>query len=252
MLSIIFSSRIKDNPDGNIKRFLDSLVDCGGNQDNVEVILKFDEDDDQVPPKTFFDNYPFNIKVHQWSRGEGRHSIHLDHFYLFAQHNPRSKFVMLGSDDFTFNRFGFIDDILSIEDEFAFVGYARPRMELYAPNWKEERVMNVWKHNEGVSLPCMSTRTLEVLQNWGWQSNGDNWVTLLVILMYANYQMDLWKSVIPFYVRNPTDGTSSYKPCFNNMEIGGNKNPQNEYYFDLVAQQAHNLYLNIKEKQNVS
>ena len=249
MLSIIFSSRVKDNPDENIKGFLDSLYDCGGNKDNVEIILKYDDDDDEKPPQSFFDSYPFNIKVHQWSRGEGRHGIHLDKFYLFAQHDPKARFIMAGSDDFTFNRYGFIDDILSIDDEYAFIGYARPRMELYAPNWRDERVMNIWKHNEGVSLPCMTTKTLEVLQNWSWQSGEDNWSTLLVILMYANYGMDLWKTIPSFYFRNPTDGTSQYSEGFNNMEMGGNRNPKNPYYFDLVIQQAHNLYLNIKEAQ---
>jgi len=249
MLTILFCSRVKGNPDGNIKRFLDSLVDCGATKDNCEVILKYDDDDDLRPSAELFASYPFNIKVHVWSRGEGRHSIHTDHFYLFTRHDPNSKFVMLGSDDFTFTRKGFIDDILGIDKEFTFVGYARPQMEVYAPHWREPWCMNVWKHNEGVSLPCMSTRTLEVLQNYGWQSNGDNWVTLICILLYANYNIDLWSTVAPFYIRNPTDGASSYKPCFNDMEIGGNKNSLNPYYFDLVSQQVKNLYLNMKEKE---
>lgn len=248
MLSIIFCSRVKDNPDGDIKRFLNSLVLCGATKENCEVILKYDDDDDLKPSEEFFNSFPLNIKVFQWSRGEGRHSIHTDHFYLFSQHDPRSKFVILGSDDFTFTRAGFIDDILNVDDEFAFVGYARPRVEQYAEHWMKEQYMNVWKHNEGVSLPCMSTRTLEVLQNYGWQSNGDNWVTLICILLYANYKVDLWHTVTPFYTRNPTDGTSAYSPSFNNMEIGGDKNPENGYYFKLVTQQVKNLYLNMKDQ----
>ena len=249
MLTILFCSRVKDNPDGNIKRFLDSLVDSGGTQDNCEVILKYDTDDDLRPDPEFFASYPFNIKVFTWSRGEGRHSIHTDHFYLFSKHDPKSKFVMLGSDDFTFNRKGFIEDILEIDEEFAFVGYARPRVEIYAPHWRDPQYIDVWKHNEGVSLPCMSTRTLEVLQNYGWQSNGDNWVTLICILLYTNYKIDIWTTIDPFYIRNPTDGASSYRPCFNDMEIGGSKNPINTYYFDLVNQQTKNLYLNIVEEK---
>lgn len=245
MLSIIFCSRVKGNPDGNIKRFLDSLIDCGATKENCEIIIKYDDDDDLKPNNSFFEQYPINIKIYQWSRGEGRHSIHTDHFYLFTQHDPKSRFVMLGSDDFTFNRFGFIDDILSINDEFAFIGYTRPRMEFYAPHWKEEWCMNIWKHNEGVSLPCMTTRTLEVLQNYGWQSNADNWVTLINILMYTYYGIDLWKNIFPFYVRNPTEGNSGYTDSFNDMEMDGSKNVKNKYYFDLVSQQVKNLYLNI-------
>ena len=48
-----------------------------------------------------------------------------------------------------------------------------------------------------------------------------------------------------FFSRNPTDGTSGFGKSYNNMEMDGNKNPSNTYYYDLVQQQAKNLYLNI-------
>ena len=84
-----------------------------------------------------------------------------------------------------------------------------------------------------------------MLQNYGWQCNGDNWKTLLHILMYEKYGMDLWKTVPAFFSRNPTDGASGYGESYNNMEMDGSKNPANSYYFTLVEQQAKNLYLNI-------
>lgn len=245
MLTILFCSRVSGNPDGNIENFLDSLVLCGATRENCEVLIKYDSDDNLRPDPSFFKKYDINIRIFVWSRGEGRHSIHTDHFYLFSQHNPKTTFVMLGSDDFTFTRKNFIDDILSIKDTYAFVGYARPRVELYAPHWMHPSYIDVWKHNEGVSLPCMSVRTLECLQNYGWQSNADNWVTLLCILLYANHGLDLWHTISPFYTRNITSGTSGYSPSFNNMEIDGSKNTSHYYYYNLVAQQAKNIFLNI-------
>lgn len=245
MLSIILTSRVKGNKDSNMDKLLSSLQDCGGNQENCEVLVKYDTDDDQQPDISYFDKFPFKVKKFVWSRGEGRHGFHLDHFYLFSQRNLNSRFVLLCADDFTFIKKGFIDDILNIQDEYCFVGPRRPRVELYANKWKVPQIMEVWKHNEGVSLPCFSTRMIEVLQNYGWQCNADNWKTLLHILMYEKYNLDLWKTVPNFFIRNPTDGTSGYGHSYNNMEMDGSKNPENEYYYALVEQQAKNIYLNI-------
>ena len=245
MITLILTSRVKDNSDSDMDNLLTSLQDCGGNETNCEVLIKYDTDDDEAHTEEYFSKFPFKVKKFVWNRGEGRHGFHLDHFYLFSQRNRESKFVLLCADDFTFTRTGFIDDILSIEDEYCFVGPRRPRVELYKNQWRLPHVMEVWKHNEGVSLPCVSARCIEVLQNYGWQCNGDNWITLLQIMMFESYNVDMWKTVESFYTRNPTDGASGYGTSYNNMEMDGSKNPQNTYYYDLVAQQAKNLYLNI-------
>ena len=245
MLTVILTSRVKDNKDSNMENLLSSLQKCGADKNNCEILVKYDSDDDMQPPESYFSKFPFVVKKFVWNRGEGRHGFHLDHFYLFSQRNLKSRFILLCADDFTFTKEGFIEDILSIKDEYCFVGPRRPRVELYKNNWRDPRMMEVWKHNEGVSLPCFSVRCIEVLQNFGWQCNGDNWKTLLQILMYEKYNLDLWKTIPSFFTRNPTDGTSGYGETYNNMEMDGDKNPKNEYYYTLVEQQAKNLYLNI-------
>jgi len=251
MLTIILTSRVAGNRDSNIKLLLDSLVFCGGNRQNCEVIVKYDDDDDEIPDATFFGSYPFNIKQFIWSRGEGRHGFHLDHFYLFAQRNLESTFVLLCADDFTFTRPGFIEDIISIKKDYCFVGPNRPRVELYAGNWHKHECMEIWKHNEGVSLPCFSTRCIEVLQNYGWQCNADNWQTLLTILLHEQFSVDIWKIIPAFFTRNKSDGMSGYSKTYNNMEIDGSRNAKNEYYYRLVYQQAKNVYLNILFDEHV-
>lgn len=246
MITCLFSSRVKNNPDSNIECLLDSAVDCIENpKDKIEFIIKYDSDDDEAPSQDFFSKYPFSIKKLVLARGEGRHSIHLDHLYCFAQRNQLSKFILIASDDFTFYRPGFADDILAIQEKYCVVGANRPQVEIYKNRWRNPEVMEFWKHNEGVCLPCFSVPLIEAVQNFGWQCNTDNWQTLLTILMYERYNLDIWKTIPSFYMRNPSDGTSGYSPTYNNMEIDGSRNCQNEYYFRLVEQQAKNIYLNM-------
>jgi hypothetical protein len=45
MITLLLTSRVKDNKDSNIDKLLSSLVDCGGNKENCEVLIKYDNDD---------------------------------------------------------------------------------------------------------------------------------------------------------------------------------------------------------------
>lgn len=102
MISFILTSRVQGNKDTNFFQLLDSAVACLDNPANVEFLVKYDSDDSEAPPQEAFSKYPFPIKRFQWSRGEGRHGLHLDHMYLFAQRDMRSRFTMILADDFTF------------------------------------------------------------------------------------------------------------------------------------------------------
>jgi len=244
LLTILLSSRVKDNKDSRIHELLGSLEKCGGNDSNCEVLIKYDDDDNMRPDSKYFDRFPFTVGLFTWSRGEGRHGLHLDYFYLFSQRNRNSTFVLVGGDDFCFERVGFIEEILSIKEEYCFVGPKRPRSEIYAGQWRNPDIVKQWRH-ECAWLPCFSVRCIEVLQNYGWQCNADNWKTLLHIILYEKYQLDLWKIVPEFYSRLDGSRSSGYSKSYNNMEIGGDREPSNTYYYDLVEQQAKNLYLNI-------
>jgi hypothetical protein len=52
MISVIFCSRVKDNPDSDVKRMLDSAVAHvrPDERDKIEFLIKYDGDDDQRPP----------------------------------------------------------------------------------------------------------------------------------------------------------------------------------------------------------
>ena len=54
MLTLILTSRVKDNKDSNMDQLLTSLQECGGNKVNCEVLIKYDNDDDLRPSQEYF------------------------------------------------------------------------------------------------------------------------------------------------------------------------------------------------------
>ena len=126
MISVIFCSRVKGNPDSNVRRLLDSVVaqTTPAERAHLEFLIKYDDDDDERPPDAFFASYPLTIRTFCWSRGEGRHGLHHVQEYLFAQRDPRARFCLMTADDFYFTRTGFVSEILAVKDEFCIIGRA--------------------------------------------------------------------------------------------------------------------------------
>ena len=54
MITLILTSRVKDNPDSDVDNLLTSLKNCGGNATNCEVLIKYDNDDDQQLDENYF------------------------------------------------------------------------------------------------------------------------------------------------------------------------------------------------------
>jgi hypothetical protein len=247
MISVIFCSRTKDNPDSNVGRLLDSAADylSPAERDKIEFLIKFDDDDDRRPPDDFFARYPFPVRTFVWSRGEGRHYLHHAQEYLFTQRDPRSRFCLMTADDFFFSRPDFVSDILSVEDEFCILGPTRPPIEAYARVYENDEAIRKWVVSFGSLSPVVSARLIEVCQNFGWQSNVDSWLMGLSIVLYDMYEVIIWKMIEPFYERGGGWGLGD-TPTYNNMELTGLKGPYNKYWFELLRRQARNLYLNMK------
>jgi hypothetical protein len=237
------ASRKKGNPDHNLIRFFESAVQTIPEKGEVEFLIKFDTDDTARPSDELAE-FPFDIRTFAYERGEGRHALHNDYCYLFAQRNIKSRFCCVIADDCFFTRVGFVSDVLKIKEEICFIGPKRPQIEEYAENWDRPEMINKWKLDV-TSFPILTTRVIEITRNFGWHCNVDNWVTLLHLLFYRIYKKDLWMTIESFY--KPTgEGKSGLSPTYNNMEIDYWRFPKNEYYFDLVKQQVKNLYLNME------
>jgi hypothetical protein len=247
MLSVLFCSRVKDNPDSDLPRLLDSAVThvLPHERDQIEFLIKYDDDDDARLPDSFFARYPFQVRTFSWSRGEGRHYLHHAQEYLFTQRDPRSRFCLMTADDFYFTRSGFVSEILGIKEEFCILGYCRPPIESYAGVYEQEEMIRKWVVAFGLWSPVISARLIEVCQNFGWQSNVDSWLMGLSVVLYDLYKIVLWKTHEPFYERGGGYGLGD-TPTYNNMELTCQKGPFNKYWFELLRRQARNLYLNME------
>ena len=247
MLSVIFCSRVKGNPDSNVKRLLDSAVlhVAPEERDQIEFLIKYDDDDDQRPSDRFFAEYPFAVRTFVWSRGEGRHSLHHAQEYLFTQRDPRTRFCLMTADDFYFMRTGFVSDILSVQDEFCILGHMRPAIEAFDGIYENEEAIRRWVVAFGCLSPVVSVRLIEVCQNFGWQANVDGWLMGLSVVLYDLYKVVIWKTHEPFYERGGGYGLGD-TPTYNDMELTCQKGPFNKYWFELLRRQARNLYLNMQ------
>jgi hypothetical protein len=247
MISVLFCSRVKDNPDSNLKRLLDSAAEFvrPDERDKIEFLIKYDEDDDQRPPDDFFRQYPFTVRTFVWSRGEGRHYLHHAQEYLFAQRDPRTRFCLMTADDFFFTRPGFVSDILAVPDEFAIIGHCRPPVEAFEGIYENEEAIRRWNVAFGCLSPVVSVRLIEVCQNFGWQSNVDSWLMGLSVVLYDLYRVVIWRAIEPYYKRGGGYGLGD-TPTYNNMELTSQKVPQNRYWFELLRRQARNVFLNMQ------
>lgn len=245
MISVLFCSRAKNNPDSALKRLLDSAVThiAPHERDKIEFLIKFDDDDDARMSDEELAKYPFSIRTFTWSRGEGRHYLHHAQEYLFAQRDPRSRFCLMTADDFYFTRSGFVSEILAIKDEFCILGHRRPPIEAFAGRYEQEEMIRTWVVAFGLWSPVISSRLIEVCQNFGWQSNVDSWLMGLSVVLYDLYGIILWRTHEEFYARGGGYGLGD-TPTYNNMELTCQKGPFNKYWFELLRRQARNLYLN--------
>ena len=250
MLSVLFCSRAQDNPDCGLQRLLDSAAACTtpGEREQIEFLIKFDNDDTARLSDAALAAYPFAVRPFRWSRGEGRHGLHHAQEYMFAQRDPRSRFCLMTADDFIFTRPGFVSDILAVEDEFCIMGHRRPPIESFAGNYEQNDAIRQWVVSFGCWSPVVSSRLIEVCQNFGWQANVDSWLMGLSVVLYDLYGVVIWKQHTPFYERGGSyerPASMGVAPTYNNMELTNNVGPLNPYWFELVRRQARNVYLNM-------
>ena len=130
-MSIVFSSRFKDNPTCNLFRCLESIIDTTTEEERIrlEVLIKMDLDDTSIPDeiiKTFkivhkgkyFElhrNYEgVHVRIFIYSRGEGRGDLHNALSYLGTLVSYESVMLMNIADDFIFTKNNWVTNILNL------------------------------------------------------------------------------------------------------------------------------------------
>ena len=132
-MSIVFSSRFKDNPTCNLFRCLESIIDTTTEQERsrLEILIKMDLDDTSIPDeivKTFTVVHKgkyfalhrkyegIHVRIFIYSRGEGRGDLHNALSYLSTLVSYESVMLMNISDDFLFTKSNWVTNILNLYD----------------------------------------------------------------------------------------------------------------------------------------
>ena len=248
--------------------------------DKVEVLVRIDDDDIVAHDRLVRDNYqqqlPFTFKVFEHNKWEGRYAFNYHHMYLFSQRNPNSKFIGFMGDD-CIHLPKCKDMIDEIEKKYLNKDYVILRSsdydDTYPPkkptdlkmkqrleeitkmgDYRDLKVTQRWCTSFLVeSYPIVSVKLLEVIGNLGWQLNIDSTLSLLNIMLYQKYGLNMY-FMLDSKLYNRMDGTRKDKinppaKIFNHeMTLHGSKASGNPYLYTLMEQQAKNIYLNMKEE----
>jgi len=106
MISILVTSRIEGNVNHRLKTLLDSLKVSINHPDQIEVLVKYDNDDYACQKEALEivnAKYPFRILCEDGPRGRGYIDIHLGYNQLLHSIHPDTNVVVAMADDFTCN-----------------------------------------------------------------------------------------------------------------------------------------------------
>ena len=239
----LFDSAIRETENGNLKK--------------IEFLIKFDSDDKRGIKEFLIDDSLIKkhpnliIRPFIYRRWEGRHSLNLHYMFLFSRRNKSSKFIKFISDDSEFYQDP-IPTITPFLNDNYIICSSRPHSIEKLDSITDYRTDNRWisAYLTG-PLPLVSSKIIEIIGNTCWGLNTDNWLTLLNLVLYHKYKINIVEAVDFMHLCGrvfESYGDDIFKSSFNiDMLVSVNNLPKNLYYFDLVEQQAKNIYLNMKE-----
>lgn len=222
-------------------------------RDKVEFLIKFDSDDNKfLTLIKEFSRFPLKIRLFSYSRWEGMETAHYNYTYLLNRINSESKFIIFCGDDSVPKNLN-----ISILEKFKDNNYlffsSLPRMSetewlaksSYTPPFS--KCMNDLNSLRLVEpYPVISRKLLEICSGAGFCSNVDGWLALLNVILFNKYNILLTKNLPNLMFSR--DNTQKQDMFEDNFTSNWNRDMENlPYYFDLLNQQAKNIYLNIKE-----
>lgn len=238
-------------------------------QSKTEILIKFDLDDElaihEVLEKNMLEKIvtdfgspsPPKLRYFIYGRWEGKKTFNYHYQYLFSQRNPKSKFITFATDDSFYQK-----DLLHVLNiPISKYGVDKPKIFIRScmitqilnsiTDYRNPEELRKWASGELTDpFPIVSSNIIEWCGNMGWGQNIDNWLSLLGVVVYKKYGINLLED-LPISIERKTDErpgleARNYSQFNKEMFVDDTTFPQNQYYFDLVEQQAKNLYLNIK------
>lgn len=246
-------------------KFLDSVervFNTPEQRKQIEILIKFDIDDEkairEILEKELLKKYPLIIRPYFYRRWEGRLTLNLQYMFLFSRKAKTSKYIVFATDDCVVegNFLPIIEKHLN-QPYCIFTRHSHKKEKLEAAReYKKPKEEGgyLWS-GAGLTepFPIVSDRIIECCGNMGWQVNIDNWLSLLNVIMYTKYKVNLMIDLLIPHIGfnpNPIGKQPEYFVGHFNMEmfVSGTKTCENDYYFDLTERQAKNIYLNMKEE----
>lgn len=237
-------------------------------QSKTEFLIKLDLDDEIAVKDIFLDqklekmikNFntpsPPTIRYFIYNRWEGKKTFNYHYSYLFSQRHPNSKFITFATDDAYY-----VDDILDklnpLIDKGKFKIFIRSEIHKGVmdsiSDWKEPCDLRKWASGELTDpYPIVSSRIVEILGGFGWQQNIDNFFSLLGLILYRKYGINIFSS-FPVCINRKTEERPGLEPSncstFNKeMFVDDTTFPENRYYLKLVETLADNINYHIKNQ----
>ncbi len=220
----------------------------------VEFLIKFDSDDSKA--RNVIDKLsqlPLVIRTFIYRRWEGMDTAYHNYTYSLCRADSHSKFIgFCGDDSIPLNLNVNTLEYFKDNDYIFFTSMPRMLEEewLKRANYKFpfKSCMESLNNMRLVDpYPILSRKLLEICSGVGFCTNIDGWLALLNVILFNKYGISIIKNLpsLMFY----RDNTQSKDMIEDSFTSTFNRDMEDlPYYFNLINQQAKNIYLNINHE----
>ena len=245
-ISILISSRIKNNENHNLINLLNDIEYNTKYKKDIEVLVKYDTDDDIDSVNSeinTFKKYSFRIQHIITPKSRGYIDLHVFYNQLFLISNPNFNHIMAMADDFgiAVNNWDEIVYETSKDCDDLFI------LHNWMPNLELPFNMVCSEHHHVDEGPIWSRKLVELWGGLGQISFTDGWTIGVEWFLYNKYSMNITRYLGQYLVTRTlcnNDGPSSprwYGDRKYNMDLFDNENFKN-----IIRMAA----LNIKNYEN--
>ena len=246
-ISILLPCRLGPNRTSQFKRYLQSLSEACDDLKNIELLIKFDDDQDLTEALEIINEYKniIDIKYIITSRGNGYQDLPLFYMDLLFKANLSYQIATVHSIDLVFNKKGFdtifIDSIKKYKDGI-FVIHS-----CITPSFKSK----ITTINDAVQwvdgFPAWSRKWLEIQGRFGHNASTDGWTQLTEFLLSNEFGIDRRIDISHYNFFSEIDNvdrsvTSEYWKVKRRESVEHHLSKLN---IDLARQNAKNIMLNI-------